>query len=53
MLRAKVRIESGGNVFEIGQSVTGLSKADKEWLTGKGYAEEVKSEKKEEKADEE
>lgn len=51
MLRAKVRIESGSSVFEIGQVVSGLSRTDKEWLKENGYAEEVKTESKEDKED--
>lgn len=46
-MKAKVQILVHGKKFEIGDTVTGLSAADKKWMLAKGYVTEQKEQEKE------
>lgn len=47
MIKANTKIIAGGKTFEIGQTVTGLSKLDKKWMLEAGYITETVSRKEE------
>lgn len=41
MIKAKTRILVNGKTFQAGQTVTGLSKMDKKWMSDAGYITET------------
>lgn len=41
MIKAKTRILVNGKTFQPGQTVTGLSKMDKKWMSDAGYITET------------
>lgn len=45
MVKANTTIVAGGKTFHTGQTVTGLSKIDKKWMSDAGYIKEVESRK--------
>lgn len=46
MIKANTKIIVGGNVYQKGQTVAGLSQVDKEWMKKAGYITEVSEKKK-------
>lgn len=47
MIKANTTIRVGGKVYRAGQTVTGLSKTDREWMKSAGYITEITAGKKE------
>ncbi len=45
MIKAKTTIIAGGQTFKEGQTVTGLSKLDKDWMKKAGYIIETATKK--------
>lgn len=45
MIKANTTIIAGGKTFQAGQTVTGLSKLDKKWMTDAGYITETAGKK--------
>ncbi|MCM1045631.1 MAG: hypothetical protein NC417_08985 [Candidatus Gastranaerophilales bacterium] len=41
MIKAKTTIIAGGKPFQAGQTVTGLSKLDRKWMSEAGYITET------------
>lgn len=41
MIKANTTIIAGGKVFQAGQTVNGLSKLDKKWMSDAGYITET------------
>lgn len=41
MIKANTTIIAGGKTFQAGQTVTGLSKLDKKWMSAAGYITET------------
>nr|WP_300838890.1 hypothetical protein [uncultured Acetatifactor sp.] len=45
MIKARTMIVVGKKTFQAGQTVTGLSKMDKKWMSDAGYIKETESRK--------